>query len=104
MPWPGSGGNEIYKMNSDGSNVVRLTDNSVFDTLPAWSPNGGKIVFLSRSNKAGVVGVALFTMLADGTQRTKILDSGGGQPGDLFMGIYSGTGRPDSIAPNDNPA
>jgi Tol biopolymer transport system component len=87
MPWPTSGGNEIYKMNADGSNVVRLTDNSVFDTLPAWSPNGGKIAFFSRSNEAGVVGAALFTMLADGTRRTKILDSGGRQPGDLYMGI-----------------
>jgi Tol biopolymer transport system component len=94
-PWPGSGGNEIYKMNSDGSNVVRLTDNSKkFDTLPAWSPNGGKIVFFSKGNE----GASLYTMLADGTRRTKILDSGTGQPGDLYMGIDV------EVAGNSNPS
>lgn len=97
-PRPGSGGNEIYKMNSDGSNVVRLTDNPGFDTLPAWSPNGGKIVFFSRGNEAGEVGASLYTMLADGTRRTKILDSGTGQPGDLYIGVNV------EVARNSNPS
>jgi len=36
---------EIYTMNADGSNPVRLTCNSAPDWNPAWSPNGSMIVF-----------------------------------------------------------
>lgn len=32
-------GMEIYVMNADGSNVVRLTDNTFQDTSPEWFPN-----------------------------------------------------------------
>ncbi|TRO54609.1 translocation protein TolB, partial [Candidatus Bathyarchaeota archaeon] len=31
---------EIYVMNADGSNVTRLTNNSDYDTVPWWSPDG----------------------------------------------------------------
>ncbi|UCC83126.1 MAG: PD40 domain-containing protein, partial [Gemmatimonadota bacterium] len=29
---------EIYVMDTDGSNLVRLTDNLAYDVDPAWSP------------------------------------------------------------------
>jgi len=32
------GNEEIYTMNSDGSNQRRLTSNSADDNSPAWSP------------------------------------------------------------------
>ena len=36
----------IYLMNSDGSNMVRLTNTeNVWDSSPSWSPDGSKIVF-----------------------------------------------------------
>ena len=38
---------EIYIMNADGSNQVRLTNNEVEDTDPHISPDGSKIVFVS---------------------------------------------------------
>jgi Tol biopolymer transport system component len=41
------GNSEIYLMNPDGSNVVRLTDNPASDTQPAWSPDGKQIAFSS---------------------------------------------------------
>lgn len=45
-----AGSKNIYIMNSDGSNVKRLTfDNSV-DTMPAVSPQGDKIIFSSARN------------------------------------------------------
>ncbi len=44
------GNPEIYVMNVDGSNVVRLTDDPASDTQPAWSPDGKQIAFTSDRN------------------------------------------------------
>ena len=41
------GNTEIYIMNSEGRNVVRLTDNPAFDLQPAWSQDGIQIAFCS---------------------------------------------------------
>lgn len=38
---------EIYVMNIDGSNVIRLTNNTSWDIHPAWSPDGTKLAFVS---------------------------------------------------------
>jgi len=38
---------EIYAMNADGSNMVRLTDNDVPDGRATWSANGQHIAFTS---------------------------------------------------------
>ncbi|MFO1533941.1 MAG: TolB family protein, partial [Thermoplasmatota archaeon] len=37
-----------YKMDFDGSNDTRLTNNPAEDSLPAWAPDGSKIAFSSR--------------------------------------------------------
>ena len=39
------GDTEIYLMNADGSGVIKLTDNSVEDRDPTWSPDGSRIAF-----------------------------------------------------------
>lgn len=36
---------EIFRMDATGANVVQLTNRSVQDYTPAWSPDGSKIVF-----------------------------------------------------------
>jgi Tol biopolymer transport system component len=41
---------EIYMINEDGTNMVRLTSNAVADTDPAWSPDSNKIAFCSNGN------------------------------------------------------
>ncbi|MCY4091631.1 MAG: hypothetical protein OXF62_12490, partial [Caldilineaceae bacterium] len=41
------GNKDIYVMDSDGSNVVRLTHDSADDYSPEWSPDGSRIMFLS---------------------------------------------------------
>ena len=50
-------------MNSDGTNVVRLTNHAATDTSPAWSPDGTKIAF--ASNRGG--NWDIYVMNADGT-------------------------------------
>jgi Tol biopolymer transport system component len=39
---------EIYIMGADGSGQTRLTNNTVFDGLPAFSPSGKQVAFTSR--------------------------------------------------------
>jgi TolB protein len=42
------GGQQIYLMNADGSNVRRLASGSNRDAVPAWSPDGRQIAFQSE--------------------------------------------------------
>lgn len=53
-------------MNADGSNQKRLTENSQFDSAPAWSPDGSKIKFVGGS--PGQIHV----MNPDGTEPKRI--------------------------------
>ena len=54
---------EIYVMNSDGSNIKRLTNNTINEDDPFPSPDGTKILF--QSDQPG--GSQIFVMNADGT-------------------------------------
>jgi Tol biopolymer transport system component len=46
--------NDIFKMNPDGTGVVKLTDSKSYDSGPGWSPDGRKIAFESdRANRQG---------------------------------------------------
>ncbi len=60
------GNQEIYLMNADGSNQVRLTNNPGTDSFPAFSPDGRRIAFVSQ-NASGAFAVKL--MNADGTNQ-----------------------------------
>ena len=53
---------EIYLMNPDGTEQVRLTHHKAFDVSPMWSPTGEHILF--TSNRDGVSD--LYLMDADG--------------------------------------
>ena len=48
---------EIWVMNADGSNFVRLTTNEVEDNHPDWSPNGLSIVFGREGVQGGVYSI-----------------------------------------------
>jgi WD40 repeat protein len=62
---------EVYTMNADGSDQVRLTNNGVIDDLPAWSPDGTKLTFVSRRDG----NAEIYTMNADGSAPTRITNN-----------------------------
>jgi Tol biopolymer transport system component len=71
--FPGITGNiangfEVYIMNADGSNVVRLTNNSTADAQPSWSPNGTRIAFTSQRDGLPLV----YVMNGDGSNQLNI--------------------------------
>ena len=63
------GNREIYLMNADGTDQTRLTNNSIYDDHPVWSPNGKKLAIVSQ-RQAG--GFAIFQINQDGTNRDEI--------------------------------
>jgi TolB protein len=56
---------EIYVMNSDGSEVTRLTDFDGYDFMPTWSPDGQRLAFYR--SPADSTYADIFSMFADGT-------------------------------------
>ena len=56
---------EIYRVNVDGSGLVKLTDNDFVDAQPAWFPDGDRIFFVS--DRAG--SIELYTMNVDGSDQ-----------------------------------
>ena len=44
------GNPEIYVMDADGENQIRLTKHPEEDKMPSWSPDGKKIAFVSMRN------------------------------------------------------
>ena len=44
------GNSDIYVIDADGKNLIRLTQNPGYDSIPNWSPVGRKIAFTSHRN------------------------------------------------------
>jgi TolB protein len=59
---------EIWVMNADGSNFVRLTNNDLPDRHPDWSPNGQTIVFQRGGFSPGI-----YTIKPDGSGEARLL-------------------------------
>ena len=84
---PRRGDVEIFRMDSDGTNVVRLTDNQGrSDVSASWSPDGDEIVY-SRCGLEG--GCDLFTMNANGSNKDRVTDL----IGDEFGAHFSPNGQ-----------
>jgi Tol biopolymer transport system component len=65
---------EIYMMDRDGGNLVRLTDHPADDTNPAWSPDGGRVAFSSTR---------------DGYPEIYVMPIAGGQPINISNAPFS---------------
>ena len=88
------GNEEIYAMNSDGSNQVRLTDNGVVDNFASWAPNGRLIAFVSQRADASF---AIFIMNANGSNRKDLTSISGNFALYKWLGGPSITWSPDSM-------
>ena len=62
--WNGS--LDIFVMNTDGTNPVRLTEDARINFFPNWSPNGKRIVFV-RAMRDVPTAYDIYVMNADGT-------------------------------------
>ena len=64
---------DIYVMNADGTNPIRLTNNGGFDEDPSFSPDGSKIAFVSDRDSGNA---EIYVMNADGSNITRLTNSG----------------------------
>ncbi len=82
------GNTELYLMNVDGSNIVRLTNNPASDTEPDWSPDGKLIAF--SSNRDGnveiyVLDVEMAIQNADDASVRRLTNHPGDDMGPVWM-------------------
>ncbi len=62
---------DVYQVQADGSDLVRLTNPSVWDWIPVFSPDGSKIAFTSHRDDNGEI----YVMDADGSNEVRLTDS-----------------------------
>ena len=62
---------EIYVMDSDGTNPIRLTHNKEQDRFPSWSHDGRKISFWS--NRDG--NAEIYAMDPNGSNQTNLTNN-----------------------------
>jgi TolB protein len=65
-----TGNTDIYVVNADGTDLVRLTDDPMMEYAPTWSPDGSRIAFEAYDLVAGGNApspLRLYVMNADGT-------------------------------------
>jgi hypothetical protein len=62
---------EIYVMDADGSNQIRLTNSPQEDLHPTWSPDGEEIAF--TTNRDG--NDEIYVMNTDGSNQTALIDN-----------------------------
>ncbi len=63
---------DVYTMEPDGSNQVRLTDDLGDDSDPVWSPDGSQIAFISNRVNDTSDGQYVYIMFSDGTELKQV--------------------------------
>ena len=62
---------DIYRMNSDGSDIARLTEAPAVDDNPNWSPDGNRLAFTSTRDGEEVI----YVMDMDGGNEASLTDA-----------------------------
>jgi len=73
-PW---GTGDIYRVKVNGTGLMQLTTGSARDAEPAWSPDGGRIAFVSERDGNDEV----YVMNADGSGLVRLTDNAAGDAG-----------------------
>lgn len=68
------GNSEIYRINPDGSDLTRLTNNTATDGSPSWSPDGTELVFTSDRDGSFI---DIYKMDANGSNVVRLTTSSG---------------------------
>ena len=89
---------EIYVMDTDGTDTVRLTKHSVIDSYPAWSPDGTKIAF--TSNRRNGATHEIYIMDADGKRPVRLTKNNQPVPAYDESPSWSPDGRKIAFASN----
>ena len=100
----------IYVVDTDGSNLTRLTHGQFEDVTPSCSPDGKKVAFASnRGGKPGNLDVMqIFTMNADGSDIKQLTNLQGQNirptwsPDGKWIAFYFGSQLPDNDSPWPN--
>jgi Tol biopolymer transport system component len=66
----GDGNLEVFVMNTDGTNLIQLTDSPAWDYWPDWFPNGKQIAFTSFRDGSP----RIYVMNADGSDQHVVTD------------------------------
>ncbi len=92
-------GSEVYAWNADGSGKTNLTNNGagVFDGRPVYSPDGGKIAFMTARDGNNEV----YVMNADGSGPTNLTNNalGDARPNWQPLAPPGSPALPDTTAP-----
>jgi TolB protein len=67
---------DLWVARADGSSTVRLTNTPWGEVMPAYSPDGKKIAFVSERD-GGTYNSDIYVMNADGTNPVRLTDSSG---------------------------
>jgi TolB protein len=71
------GNYEIYVINTDGTNLTRVTNRKETDVSPDWSPDGKKITFAGGLEGGDPKKYYIFNMNADGSDVKQLTNSNG---------------------------